>query len=542
MSQAVDRGAPRRPVNNQHKSGAVAALLSFIFPGLGQAYLGRKREALTFALPVLALFFVLVAWVVSTGLARAGAKLLDPTVAGLAAIVSVVVVVWWAAAVVTAWRAGFHSSQATIAVPVALVALLFIGSISDRVPLGASWLYSISVADHGFDSGLDCTIQDCNTGDGLPTPTNGTVAQIPTGSPSPYGSATFGPTLAATPTSTDDGDDDYAPDPTEPPASIEPGPSPSFDITKIDAQDDGWLNVLLLGLDTRCAGGLVTGANTDSMIVVSANAATGQVYMFSFPRDMAQFPLYVGGTMPGYWKLNTFAGYTKGYPDTFPDPGQPALAYEIGFLIGMPIDYYASINICGFPQLIDEIGGVDICNTKTIDDPSYPWGNGQTGYHLDPGPVHLDGANALAYARSRHGSSDFARARRQQQLLTAIRQAILTPQNLARLPDIITAMGDIVHTDYPPNQIDQLLQLANQIQSDPTGSYVFGSSTGWAEHLPRTETNGRSVEFLDMDKIAALSIQVFGNKSQYWTNGPLPSVQLPQPAPSDTPAPGGTQC
>ena len=73
------------------------------------------------------------------------------------------------------------------------------------------------------------------------------------------------------------------------------------------------------------------------MIVVSANAATGQVYMFSFQRDIAQFPLYTGGTMQGYWKLNTFAGYTKGYPDAFPNPGQPALAYEIGFLIGMPI-------------------------------------------------------------------------------------------------------------------------------------------------------------------------------------------------------------
>ena len=535
MSQAVDRGAPRSPANYQRRSGAVAAVLSFIFPGLGQAYLGRKREALIFAVPVLALFFVVIAWAVSTGLTRAGAKLLDPTVAGIAAIISALVIIWWAAAVVTAWRAGYHSSPTTVAVPVALLALLLIFSVSDRFPLGPAWLYSISVADHGFDSGNDCTISDCNTGDIItPGPTHGGVAQLPTASSSPQGSAgTPGP---------DSTEDDYAPDPTEPPASIEPGPSPSFDITKIDAQDDGWLNVLLVGLDTRCAGGIVTGANTDSMIVVSANAATGQVYMFSFPRDIAQFPLYVGGTMPGYWKLNTFAGYTKGYPDTFPNPGQPALAFEIGFLIGMPIDYYASINICGFPQLIDELGGVDICNSKAIDDPSYPWGDGTTGYQLAPGPAHLDGANALAYARSRHGSSDFARARRQQQLLTAIRQAILSPSNLTRLPDIITAMGDIVHTNYPPNQIDQLLQLANQIQTDPTGSYVFGSSTGWAQHLQRTQTNGRSVEFLDMDKIAALSDQVFGNKSQYWTNGPLPSVQLPQPAPSDTPGPSGTPC
>ena len=201
MSQAVDRGAPHPPASNQRRSGTVAAMLSFIFPGLGQAYLGRKREALIFAVPVLALFFVAIAWAVSTGLTRAGAKLLDPNAAGLAAIVSAFVVVWWAAAVITAWRAGYHSSPATVAVPVALVAILFIARVYDRVPLGASWLYSISVADHGFDGGLDCTIQDCNTGDGLPTPTNGTVAQIPTGSP--QGSVTLGPTAPPTPTSTD---------------------------------------------------------------------------------------------------------------------------------------------------------------------------------------------------------------------------------------------------------------------------------------------------------------------------------------------------
>ena len=191
----------------------------------------------------------------------------------------------------------------------------------------------------------------------------------------------------ASPSSSDDPYDNYQEDPTEPPATIEPGPSPTFDITKLDAQDDGWLNVLLLGLDTRCAGGIVTGAHTDSMIVVSANTTTNQVYMFSFPRDTSQFPLYVGGTMPGYWKLNSFAGYTKLYPDTFPEPGQPSLAYEIGFLLGIPIDYYASINICGFPQLIDAVGGVDVCDTKTIDDPSYPYGDGTTGFAISAGRI-----------------------------------------------------------------------------------------------------------------------------------------------------------
>ncbi len=511
------------------RSGAVAAALSFILPGLGQAYLRHRRAALIFAVPVLALFVLLAVVMVTSGLTRAGVRLLDPTIALLGAVVVALLGIWWIAGIMNAWRSGRPSRGVAGVLPVVLV--IVVGSVS---LYGTDWMWRLSSADRGFDSGVDCTISDCNTGPTLaPTATTSQIAQLPTGS------------IATTPglaTPVPSATDEYAPDPTEPPASIEPGPSPSFDITTIDAQDDGWLNVLLIGLDTRCAGGVVTGANTDTMIVVSANASTGDVYMFSFPRDTAQFPLYVGGTMPGYWKLNSFAGFTKLYPDTFPNPGQPALAYEIGYLLGIPIDYYASINICGFPQLVDQLGGVDVCSSKTIDDPGYPWGNGQLGFHLDPGPYHFDGATALAYARSRHGSSDFARAKRQQQLLTAIRQAILQPANLARLPDIVSSMGDIVHTNFPLDQIDQLLALANQVQASPTAQYVL-EFPEWAQHLPRGQTNGRSVQFLRLDKIAALSEQVFGDKSLYAIGGAVPSTSpFDLPTPSPEPSDSGNVC
>jgi LCP family protein required for cell wall assembly len=275
------------------------------------------------------------------------------------------------------------------------------------------------------------------------------------------------------------------------------------------------------------------------MIVVSANANSGEVFMFSFPRDTAGFPLYVGGTMPGYWKLNTFAGYTKQHPEAFPDPGQPALAYEIGYLLGIPIDYYASVNLCGFPQLIDAVGGVDVCNSKQIDDSNYHWMDGRVGFHLAPGRYHMDGATALAYARSRHGSSDFARARRQQQLLGAVKAAVLSPQNISRLPEIVGVVGGLIHTNFPLDQFDQLLGLADTMQDDPSGQYVFNSPL-WARHPPRIETNGRSVQFLKLDAIAALSIQVFGDKSLYEAGGAVPSAE-PTVLPSPTPQPSPTE-
>ena len=512
------RGAWREP----ERSGTVAAVLSLL-PGLGHAYLGRRRTALLFALPVLVLGLALVIYVVASGgITRAGLKLFDPTVAAVAALMSALVALWWALAIVSSWRAGRRRASTSLLVPLGLVVVIAGASIVPAVPFGAAWLWQLSIEDRAFGSSVDPTLG----GTPAPSPTDPGSGQVPTASAPP----TSGPT----------GTPDETPEPTEPPATIEPGPSPSFDITTIDAQEDGWLNVLLLGLDTRCAGGLVTGANTDTMIVVSANAATGDVHMFSFPRDTAGFPLYLGGRMPGFWKLNTFAGYTKQHPETFPEPGQPALAYEIGYLLGIPIDYYASINVCGFPQLIDMVGGVTVCNAKTIDDPGYHWMDGRLGFHLDPGSYHFDGATALAYARSRHGSSDFARARRQQQLLGAMRSAILAPQNLARLPEIVATVGGIVHTNFPLDRIDELLAMANQVQDDPAGQYVFQPPV-WAERPPAGETN-RSVQILKLDVIAGLSIQIFGDASLYEVGGPVPSISptavpTPSPDPSDDPSP-----
>jgi len=512
----------RRP---RVRSGAIAAALSFVFPGLGQAYLRHRRAALIFGGPVLLLFLGLALWIAGAGLTRVGLKFLDPTIALFGALAVLVVGLWWIGAIVNAWRAGRRGPGTAFAVPLLLICVVGAATL-----YGTDWMYRLSVADRGFNDSPDVTLGDNSS----PSPFSSVIAQVPT----PSGSHL----ATATPTASPSGYNDYGVDPTEPPATIQPGPSPTFDITRIDAQNDGWLNVLLMGIDTRCAGGPVTGANSDSMIVVSANAATGDVYMFSFPRDIAKFPLYVGGTMPGYWKLNSFAGWTKSAPSYFPEPGQPSLAYEIGYLLGIPIDYYASINICGFPQLIDALGGVDVCNAHTIDDPGYPWGNGQYGFHLDPGPYHFDGATALAYARSRHGSSDFARAKRQQQLLTAIRKAVMEPQNLARLPDIVAALSGVVHTNFPPDQIDQLLSLANQLESAPTAEYVF-SSPEWAQHLPRGLTNGRSVEFLRLDKVAALSEQVFGDKSLYTTGGAVPSTNpFDLPTPSPTPSDNANVC
>lgn len=504
--------SPREPYSRA-RSGARAAIFSAIFPGLGQAYLGRRRAALTFGVPVLAVALLLVIFVVTSGFVRAGIKLLDPTIALVAAFGVILLGLWWITAVLSAWRHGRRAPGAVL-VPVVLVLLISAGTV-----YGADWLRRLSVADQGLYNGQD--------------PTTATASPSPSPSPRPTlaPGQTIDPNATPTPTPTLPPDVNLdTPDPSEPPASIIPGTPPPIDITQIDAQADGWLNVLIVGIDKTVDRNVLTGARSDTMIVVSTNTATGAVYMFSFPRDTAQFPLYNGGEYTG--KLNTFAGHTKGDP-AFGGGGQPALAYELGFLLGIPIDYYASVNMDGFQALVDQVGGVTVCNGHDIADD-------QMQFYLSAGLHTLNGADALRFARSRHGQGggDFARARRQQQLLTALRVEILKPQNLARLPDIVSALAGVISTNFPPGQIDLLVTLANQVQAQPTAQYVF-QFPEWATHLPAGDTNGRAVQFLKLDRIGALSQQIYGDTSLYWTGNPEPTLA---PEPSPTPSEPETQC
>jgi hypothetical protein len=94
-------------------------------------------------------------------------------------------------------------------------------------------------------------------------------------------------------------------------------------------------------------------------------------------------------------------------------------------------------------------------------------------------------------------------------------------------------MSQVINTDFPPDQIDQLVALADEVQSEVSQSWVFGYPD-WAVHLRQQFTCGRSVQFLDLEKIAALSVQLFGDKSQWKGKTPPPPA-----GPRDCPTPAG---
>jgi polyisoprenyl-teichoic acid--peptidoglycan teichoic acid transferase len=221
------------------------------------------------------------------------------------------------------------------------------------------------------------------------------------------------------------------------------------------------VTVLLLGIDERKQ---ETGPfRTDTMLVLTMDPVAKTAGILSIPRDLwVTIP-----TMDTEGKINTahFLGDAYNYPG-----GGPALAMEtVKQELGISADYYVRFNFDSFEKVVDAIGGVDVCVAETIDDPEYPAldNYGFDPLHIDAGCQHMNGALALKYARTRHTGTDFDRARRQQQVILAVRDKVikqnLLPQLVAQAPALLDELQKSVRTDLSLDQMIQLAKLATQI-------------------------------------------------------------------------------
>lgn len=216
------------------------------------------------------------------------------------------------------------------------------------------------------------------------------------------------------------------------------------------------VNILLVGVDA--APGRTTQL-TDTMMVVSLDPEGTSSAMISVPRDLYGVPLPDGSLFNH--KLNSLMVVAQTHPEEYPLGGVGTLKATIGRLLGVPIHYFAAINLLGFKQMVDSIGGVDITVLRAINDPTYSdeYDN-LTGFYLKPGTYHMNGHTALAFVRSRKGvgDNDFTRADRQQQLLTAIRDKLTAGNLLLSLPGLLDAVGNTIATDVPSGRIAALAQ------------------------------------------------------------------------------------
>ncbi len=239
------------------------------------------------------------------------------------------------------------------------------------------------------------------------------------------------------------------------------------------------LNILLLGGD---AGPGRTAIRTDTMIVASIDPDSGDVALFSLPRNMIQVPL---PKEMGIWGCDCFPRmlndlYVSGIesPEAYPGSQSPSVnAVKAGFeqLLGIPIHYYALVTLDGFIGVVDALGGVDINVPFTIVDETYPDEDGVSidNLRIEAGQQHLDGHLALAYVRARRHADDYARMGRQRCLLNAV-LAEADPVKLALgYPQLAGVLEDTMETDIPLGRIPDLIDLLPKIDQDNMISIRF---------------------------------------------------------------------
>ena len=242
------------------------------------------------------------------------------------------------------------------------------------------------------------------------------------------------------------------------------------------------INILLMGVDTEQTRQTEL---TDTLMVASIDPTNSDVALISFPRDISNFPLSDGRKYKG--KINSLMTWARNHPDEFPDGPMPTLVKELSFLLGAPIHYYAALDLAGFRRVIDTVGGVTVDVQKALNDPRYDWMDGRRGFRISAGKHTLDGETALAYVRSRYsaGDNDFNRARRQQQVLLALRKQLTTIEMLPKITDLMEVAGDTIRTNFPSERIEEMIQLASGVDNDSVRSVVLGPPYAKNPQQPR---------------------------------------------------------
>jgi LCP family protein required for cell wall assembly len=235
------------------------------------------------------------------------------------------------------------------------------------------------------------------------------------------------------------------------------------------------LNVLLIGVDQRQG---ETSFNTDTLIVASVDPVKGSVSMFSIPRDTVDFPVpasaqaLYGSTYNN--KINSYYSSAKANSDTFPNGPAAALREMLSEFYGIRIDYSVMVNFSGFKQIVDTLGGIRITTKNPIVDETYPAGVGYLRrIRMPVGVRTMDGQEALIFARSRHSSSDFGRAERQQQVIAAVRAQTDVEAIAANLPALASTLQDAIKSDFPQGDLPRLLELLGRVDASNLKSIVF---------------------------------------------------------------------
>jgi polyisoprenyl-teichoic acid--peptidoglycan teichoic acid transferase len=229
-----------------------------------------------------------------------------------------------------------------------------------------------------------------------------------------------------------------------------------------------WTTILLLGTDEGPGN---WGARTDTIILAAIQHGTGRAAAFGVPRNLAQVPLGPKGT-PFPEPINALYG-RSGDGDT----GARNLKQAVSTLLGIRVDYYALVNLVGFADLVDALGGVEILVKERLhDEVTRPaWGEPKPKIDVVPGRRYrFYGREALAYVRSRKDSSDYTRMARQRCFLSAMADQLDPVRAIRNFGSLAKTIESNVHTAIPLNRLPSLVRLVSSVDTSRTLTVTFG--------------------------------------------------------------------
>ncbi len=442
------------------RSPFAAAFLSLLFPGLGHLYVGAYTRALGFAAAPVLLIALLAGFVLRMDRLELVGLLFSPFLLSSIFVLNVIALLYRLVAIIDAYRVAEYLNAHAMSGGGRLGKARL-----PRNPLSIAGLLAVVLVMAGshivvarYDMlALDALTSGCI----FIGEDQGECAGDPSASPEPSESAD--PSAEATPSPT--------PEPTPIGSQV-----PDVSLPPWDGKER--LNILLIGSDEQ--GG---GHNTDTLITVSIDPVTKQAAMFSLPRDTQFVPLPPGNAR-SFWgrtypnKINSFFVNNRKRSDLWPGNdrtrGYNGLKATLGELYDLDIKYFVEVNFDGFKKVVDSVGGVTINVQVPVVDDAFPGSTGRAQrLYIPSGIQHMDGDQALRYARSRNTSDDFDRGARQQRVLLSLREQADPQILLPRLPELVDALKSAVRTDIPLDQLDELLGLASEVDTTNIRSYVF---------------------------------------------------------------------
>lgn len=272
-----------------------------------------------------------------------------------------------------------------------------------------------------------------------------------------------------------------------PPVSVERAETPALSKT---------LNVLLVGIDQRP--GQKYAGRPDTIVVAALSQHDRHLGLISIPRD-----LYV--EIPGHGMDRINASFSVA--QSRKESSLALLERVVTDTLRLPIRHTIALNLGGFERVIDSLGGVEVNVPCPILDNFVDsrTENGRRPLRVGAGLQHLDGINAGLYVRSRHGRSDWSRARRQQAVLFAIKRRFAEIDGLLRLPDFLDELSPLITSDMTRAELIRLVRASASIRPEN----IHGLVLGIKQAAPHFTEDGKAVLLPDFEEIDRSLAQLF---------------------------------